>query len=634
MNQLDKQKLTFDALDTEDLLAGDNVFVVPKYQRGYSWQEEHVNQILDDLHASFESRPSDTYLLGQIITCPSQSQRGKEKTSDLIDGQQRISTLFLILLAGLRMVSEEDISGFGARKRSIFTKTKVGMFWFDEDAEDEDEREVQHPRVLPASDGLSHFNALIKTGILPSIDTSPTQENIRTAWETITDFYENVEVFPSPESVWSFIDYLLHQVRVINLQLDNINQALEVFIRVNDRGLELDNADLLKGLLFQRVNSQRDYEHLSRAWSDATSTLYGAKLARLTSMEFLLRLLAAIRNGSGVRTAELFDVWQEALADAESAKSFGTSLPRRATSLQRISSKRSPIDDDELNLNITYESSLLRMIQHYEVLLAGDHLSPETFRAVLRMTEERAVLSTLAGEPKQDFERAVHGWAKAVSELESDADGTTVKESLAAMVAGLEDLYVSLPSQLAKLNYSTTTHHKKIRYVLARVSRYVQEAVDSQDLPLSVYMQTTRRNGHDRGYELDHIFPKSTSQRSHWKHDEDGSGADEPSPESVLRSIHSIGNLTLLHPRDNYSQSDSLPWSSEKVGNLASSGLWLNRLLVPSQLSLPGAANDEKFNRWTSYWVPDLSSWGTSQVANRTDFIAELLVETFRATLG
>lgn len=635
MNSNDKQKLTFDALDTEDLLAGNFVFSVPRYQRGYSWQEEHVQQILDDLHKSYSSRPNDTYLLGQIITCPSKTQQGKETTWDLIDGQQRMTTLFLILLAGLRRVTEEQVAELGPRKRNMYKKTTAGMFWFDEDAEDEGDREIERPRVIPASDGLTYFYKLIQDTGLPRSDSSPTQSNIREAWETICDYFDNPENFPSPGEIWAFVDYLLHQVRVINLQLENVNQALEVFIRVNDRGLELDNADLLKGLLFQRVTSERDFESLSKSWAKATKILYNSKLVRLTSMEFLLRLLIAIEYGEGVRTSELFDKWETVLTTAEAAKSFGEELPRRAQSLQRISEKKSPLDDDSENRDITYQSSLLRMIQHYELLLAGDHLSPSSFATVLQLAEERAVLSTLSGEPKQDFERHVHSWAKIVSQLDRDADAGIIKDALRPMLSNLDDLYLSLPTQLSKLNYLTGTHKTRIRYVLARTCRLIQMAVDSQVLSIEVYMQTSRRNGAERGYDLDHIFPQADEARGSWQR-------RVPSPEKpaaeddvmVERSIQSIGNLTLLHPRDNNRQSTALPWDREKVENFEDSGLWANRMLSPEKLRLPNAANQDKFAEWTALYSPNLESWGSDQIEARTIFLAKILEESFRAVLS
>jgi hypothetical protein len=111
-------------------------------------------------------------------------------------------------------------------------------------------------------------------------------------------------------------------------------------------------------------------------------------------------------------------------------------------------------------------------------------------------------------------------------------------------------------------------------------------------------MKTSYRD--QRGFDLDHIFPKSARHEEAWVQNRD---LDETLGNSkrYQKKIHSIGNLTLLHPRDNREQSDSLPWESDKAGNFETSELLANRLLaVASQTQKWG--EEEIDNRALYYW--------------------------------
>jgi Uncharacterized conserved protein len=98
-----------DVLSIQDLFTRDNsVHRVPRYQRDYAWKaNDEVTDLFTDFVEAFAEHPDDNYFLGQIIVCPSETalpEVGKNKVFDLIDGQQRMTTLYLYFLEGLRLV--------------------------------------------------------------------------------------------------------------------------------------------------------------------------------------------------------------------------------------------------------------------------------------------------------------------------------------------------------------------------------------------------------------------------------------------------------------------------------------------------------------------------------------------------
>ena len=185
---------------------------------------------------------------------------------------------------------------------------------------------------------------------------------------------------------------------------------------------------------------------------------------------------------------------------------------------------------------------------------------------------------------------------------------------------------------IEKLNYETSAHSARMRYILARVNRRIQSQMHVAGYDLSVLMQTTR--GENRGYDLDHIFPKSTRHESLWVQDTEKNDSLGNSSR-YLKKIHSIGNITLLHPRDNREQSDALPWEDTKLINFASSELLINRLLAPP--SLWTNQQDSVYQRsieLQNQYSQIASEWGEKQIDERARFYWDVLVAEIKENLN
>src|SRR4051812_39699621 len=90
-------ELTIQSQDIKIADVFQSFYVVPDYQREYVWETEHVEQLLSDINAELTGNNAVTapeYFIGSIVVCP-----GNEGVLELIDGQQRMTTLFLVLCA-------------------------------------------------------------------------------------------------------------------------------------------------------------------------------------------------------------------------------------------------------------------------------------------------------------------------------------------------------------------------------------------------------------------------------------------------------------------------------------------------------------------------------------------------------
>jgi hypothetical protein len=102
-----------------------------------------------------------------------------------------------------------------------------------------------------------------------------------------------------------------------------------------------------------------------------------------------------------------------------------------------------------------------------------------------------------------------------------------------------------------------------------------------------------------------------------------------------LRKIHSLGNITLLHPRDNREQSDALPWEETKLTNFASSELLINRVLAPS--SMWANQQDSIFQQSVelqSKYSQEATTWGEKQIDDRAKFYWDILLGEIKENLN
>ena len=80
-----------------ELLTGIGKCRIPLFQRGYSWEKKHVDRLLhDEWQACIRERPPREVFLGSLVTCSSKQEATQ---CDIIDGQQRLTTIHLILIA-------------------------------------------------------------------------------------------------------------------------------------------------------------------------------------------------------------------------------------------------------------------------------------------------------------------------------------------------------------------------------------------------------------------------------------------------------------------------------------------------------------------------------------------------------
>ncbi len=247
---VDVAQITGTARSVSQLLSN-NRYGLDYYQREYSWEETQAAELIDDLTTRFLDEFEEAherrhvasyrpYFLGPIVTAQ------RDGVRYLVDGQQRITTLTLLLVylrRALNAVSADDAEALN----SLIFSSSFGKKSFNLDV---DEREKCLSAILEEED----------------YDVTDAPESVRNLWQR---YHDIVDRFPSDllgAALPYFVDWVQHRVILVDIAAPDQDMALEIFETMNDRGLRLSNTDMLKSFLLARAGDDTMIRELNDRW--------------------------------------------------------------------------------------------------------------------------------------------------------------------------------------------------------------------------------------------------------------------------------------------------------------------------------------------------------------------------------
>lgn len=244
-----------DAKSIRQLLGGAK-YAIDYYQREYKWGSKQLAELLEDLAAKFmESYESEHdrgevekyghYFLGSIIISDKDGQKF------IIDGQQRLTTLSLLLIYLHNALSDPEDQGPVAEL--IFSK-KFGKKSFN----------LEVPERVPAMEA-------IYTG--QPFDDSNQPESVRNIVARYGDIEDQFPEELGGEALPYFVDWLMENVHLVEITAYSDEDAYTIFETMNDRGLSLTPTDMLKGYLLTNVTDEAKKLSASNTWKKRTGEL-------------------------------------------------------------------------------------------------------------------------------------------------------------------------------------------------------------------------------------------------------------------------------------------------------------------------------------------------------------------------
>lgn len=223
---------------------------IPAYQRPYSWEKSNVEQLLDDVWESYQANDAE-YFVGSLITI----EREKGRLYDVVDGQQRLTTLNLIFARLRDSVDEPAKSELG--RRVLPRNALTG--------------EEETPRLTLRQRDQTFFRKYVLAGeVVPETVRKDIVKEQDAPKQRIVENLETIDAFIAQrdqKTLKLFANYLLSKVYVVFVTTASWQSAYRLFNVLNARGLALSNADLIKNLLFAELGgeSPRSAE-LDEAW--------------------------------------------------------------------------------------------------------------------------------------------------------------------------------------------------------------------------------------------------------------------------------------------------------------------------------------------------------------------------------
>jgi len=236
---------------------------IPEYQRPYVWESDQVIELLDDVYRACESNPDSQYFLGSMVLQKNEKKEGATKYEeyDLLDGQQRLTTLFLIHA----VVRDTTIS---TTRQKTCCDTIFQM-------ENSDDNIPERSRIVfDIRDKVRDFvDSYIKTDkgtskkeeltkLSQDLEEDISIRNMSNAILTIQAFFNNENI------VNKFFPFLRSNVLMIYVAAEDLEDAFHLFTVMNNRGIRLRNSDILKAENLAKILDDNTRIKYAKKWED------------------------------------------------------------------------------------------------------------------------------------------------------------------------------------------------------------------------------------------------------------------------------------------------------------------------------------------------------------------------------
>ncbi|GEJ47606.1 DUF262 domain-containing protein [Chryseobacterium sp. ON_d1] len=231
----------------------DALYQIPRYQRPYSWGEDQLNKLWDDLREAQQNEPN--YFLGSIITAKPEEA---SNYLDIVDGQQRLTTLLILLCVCRDMHPELNASMLEKDPFAIDGYTIKSSIRLND--------RFERLRLKTHSNHESDFKDLIIKEGRTLENKRPYKKDLRIEQEPKFKFQNTAAFFKEKmddlgeQETGKFINYLFNCVKIIRIDCQSVSFAIKLFQVLNDRGLDLSNADLIKSFLIEKIHKKYEDE--------------------------------------------------------------------------------------------------------------------------------------------------------------------------------------------------------------------------------------------------------------------------------------------------------------------------------------------------------------------------------------
>lgn len=255
-------KLNIDQQTIKELFSNKRSdFLIPDYQRPYAWEETECQTLWDDIFAfafpendySLFKSDEDEYFLGPIVTF-----KNTDGKLEIIDGQQRLTTLMLLLRAFFAKFGDMQDANSKSTSEDI-----AKCIWKTDEFGNPDKNKLKIDSEVSSDDDKEEFLSILKNGKVAAGQKSRYAKTYMFFEEKINDFLQH---FPT------YFAYLptriLNNCILLPIEAESQDTALRIFSTLNDRGKPLSDTDIFKAQFYKYYSDKGQKDAFIQRWKE------------------------------------------------------------------------------------------------------------------------------------------------------------------------------------------------------------------------------------------------------------------------------------------------------------------------------------------------------------------------------
>ncbi|MEN9569767.1 MAG: hypothetical protein RL172_998 [Bacteroidota bacterium] len=524
-NLLDTKTFTLN-----EILGNGKIYFVPQFQRDYSWEQDHLDDLWNDLVTTYKR--NDARYMGSIVL------QIKGDSSDkqfwIIDGQQRFTTLSLLTLAIINKIKTLANDGIdkeaNTERADLLMRQYIGQ---------KDPSSLHYSSKLFLNENNDGFYQQRLLTFREPVNYSKLIDSDKLLWDAYIYFRKNINTFfeaeQSGEVIAAFLTRTIGELlKFIQITVVDELNAYTVFETLNSRGVELTSTDLLKNYLFSLVaKSQNDLQAVKLQWQKIINSI------GLRDFPGFLRYYLNARSAL-ITKDQLFKSIKKIVVKDQDVLDILDHLESYSYTYNALFNSEDEMWRNDKQIKESINSLLLfRVTLCYPLLMAAfEKLEFLEFKKLLHGIVTISFRYNVIGKMQ------TNEMEKAYSKTANKVYNGTISTSAEAL-DDLKDLYISDDVfrgyfELKSFNTTNSSQKKIARYILYKIESQLEAGIKTDYLI-------------DDG-TIEHILPENMSDQ--WK--------EIFSEEEHLQVVYLLGNLTILEPKLNNKEAGQRPFTDKK----------------------------------------------------------------------
>lgn len=499
------------------IFSSDFDYIIPSYQRPYAWTTVHASELFDDLHGFFLREPEESYFLGSIVLIKDEGI----PHADVIDGQQRLTTLTILLAAlsskftgPLRADFENYIREPGRPSQGLKPKPRLSL------RERDRAFFADHVQALQFDKLLSYDQAQLD---------NESQQNIQANSRLLLDRLD--KAFDSDtDKLCAFGAFLVQRCFLVAVSTPNQQSAFRVFSVLNSRGLDLLPTDIIKSdVIGQILHAKQDeytekWEELEvqtgrNGFADLFShirMIYARIKARRALIEEFEDQVLPVVSSPEKLVSDVIEPYAEAYLTARNAQFVAT---ENASDINLLLKWLNRIDNSDW-----FPSAIL--------CLAGNKSAPQYVRYFLQKLERLAAYMHICGK---NVNERIERYAPVLAELQLPGSKQTTIKAVELTAEEQREMLGVLDGPI----YALTARRRN--YLILRLDSFLSDAAATYDPNLLT---------------IEHVLPQTVSSDTEW-------ATTWPDSKQREQWVHRVANLVPLTQKRN-SQAQNYDFGKKK----------------------------------------------------------------------